>query len=161
QARNLGYKVTEVVGPAAINGIEQAKNLGNKVKKVAEPITTSVKDQASKHPYMTTAIVTAGGAGAGFFLGPPAVVLAVNAAGFTAEGIAAGSTGAALMSSYGGMVTSGSLCATLQSIGAAGTGLATTAFSAFSGAFFGYASSKPADTNETQVEQDEQKEKYD
>ena len=44
--------------------------------------------------------------------------------GFKAAGIAAGSTAAAFMSSYGGFVGAGSACAVLQSIGAAGFGAA-------------------------------------
>ncbi|KAH7280011.1 hypothetical protein KP509_37G048000 [Ceratopteris richardii] len=45
---------------------------------------------------------------------------AVSLAGFTATGITAGSPAAMLMSTYGGAVPAGSLCAVLQSIGAAG-----------------------------------------
>ncbi|KAF9997672.1 hypothetical protein BGZ80_007045 [Entomortierella chlamydospora] len=54
---------------------------------------------------------------------PFVFVNGVAAAGFGSAGIAAGSPAAAFMSSYGGAVSSGSLCATLQSIGAAGLGL--------------------------------------
>ncbi|KAH7280016.1 hypothetical protein KP509_37G048300 [Ceratopteris richardii] len=48
------------------------------------------------------------------------VPAAIYFAGFTTAGIAAGSLGATLMSTYGGAVPAGSLCAVLQSIGAAG-----------------------------------------
>ncbi|KAG9285880.1 hypothetical protein G9A89_013305 [Geosiphon pyriformis] len=63
---------------------------------------------------------------AGALICPPLVVAGVQAIGFGSAGIASGSWAAAIMSSYGGAVTSGSACAILQSIGAAGTGVATT-----------------------------------
>ncbi|KAG0014594.1 hypothetical protein BGZ81_000364, partial [Podila clonocystis] len=44
----------------------------------------------------------------------------VKALGFTAQGILAGSEAAVIMASYGGFVTVKSICAILQSIGAAG-----------------------------------------
>ncbi|KAF9344986.1 ribosomal 40S subunit protein S27A [Mortierella sp. AD094] len=47
---------------------------------------------------------------------------AVAAFGFGTGGIIGGTPAAALMASYGGTVTSGSICSTLQSIGAAGLG---------------------------------------
>ncbi|KAF9345208.1 hypothetical protein BGX26_003399, partial [Mortierella sp. AD094] len=53
---------------------------------------------------------------------PFVFVGAVSAFGFGAAGIVGGSPAAAFMASYGGAVSSGSLCATLQSIGAAGLG---------------------------------------
>ena len=46
--------------------------------------------------------------------------------GFAAGGIAKGSMAASFMASYGGAVTAGSACATMQSVGAAG--LATTTY---------------------------------
>ncbi|EFJ23313.1 hypothetical protein SELMODRAFT_442876 [Selaginella moellendorffii] len=56
----------------------------------------------------------------------PAVVSAgIAAAGFAGTGITAGSAAASIMSLYGGAVPAGSLCAILQSVGAAG--LSTTA----------------------------------
>lgn len=54
-----------------------------------------------------------------------APVTIVTALGFTTNGITAGSTAAAIMSSYGGNVSTGSICAIMQSIGA--TGLSGTA----------------------------------
>ncbi|KAF9173945.1 hypothetical protein BGX21_001910 [Mortierella sp. AD011] len=53
---------------------------------------------------------------------PSLFTSAVAAAGFGASGIVAGSPAAAFMASYGGLVSSGSICATLQSIGAVGLG---------------------------------------
>ncbi|KAF9163800.1 hypothetical protein DFQ26_002133 [Actinomortierella ambigua] len=48
------------------------------------------------------------------------VVVGVGLLGFGPGGIVAGSAAASFMSTYGGAVTVGSLCATAQSIGAAG-----------------------------------------
>ena len=57
---------------------------------------------------------------AGSILSPLLTTLSITATGFGIEGILAGSPAAALMSSYGGNVAAGSLCAILQSIGACG-----------------------------------------
>ena len=57
---------------------------------------------------------------AGSILSPVLATITITAAGFGTGGILAGSPAAALMSSYGGNVTAGSLCAILQSIGASG-----------------------------------------
>ena len=57
---------------------------------------------------------------AGSILSPLLATITITATGFGAGGILAGSSAAALMSSYGGNVTAGSLCAILQSIGASG-----------------------------------------
>ncbi|KAF9969280.1 hypothetical protein BGZ73_008463 [Actinomortierella ambigua] len=51
--------------------------------------------------------------------------LAVGALGFGSTVIVAGSKATAIMSSYGGTVTSGSVCAVAQSIGAAGFSVST------------------------------------
>ena len=56
----------------------------------------------------------------GSILFPLLTTVSILGAGFEAGGILLGSPAAALMSSYGGNVTSGSLCAILQSIGASG-----------------------------------------
>lgn len=74
---------------------------------------------------------------AGAVLGPVAVVGAITWAGFTASGIVAGSWAAGFMASYGGAVASGSACAVMQSIGAAGLGVAGTTISAAAGAGIG------------------------
>ena len=58
--------------------------------------------------------------------------------GFTSAGITAGSTAAGFMSSYGGLVTAGSACATMQSIGAVGLGVKGIAISSTAGASVGY-----------------------
>ena len=60
----------------------------------------------------TTAVV--------FVAAPVAVPLALGIFGFGTGGIAAGSTAAAIMASYGGVVGAGSACAVAQSVGAAG-----------------------------------------
>ena len=56
----------------------------------------------------------------GAILSPLLTAVSIAAIGFGMGGISAGSFAAALMSSYGGNVTAGSLCAFLQSIGASG-----------------------------------------
>ncbi|XP_064599513.1 uncharacterized protein LOC135466043 isoform X1 [Liolophura sinensis] len=63
----------------------------------------------------------------------------IAAAGFGSGGIGAGSFAAWFMSTYGGAVSAGSLCALLQSAGAAGLAASTTAGigAAGTGAFFG------------------------
>lgn len=50
---------------------------------------------------------------------PLAIPAIVGFLGFGATGIAAGSTAAGIMASYGGAVTAGSACAIMQSIGTA------------------------------------------
>ena len=57
---------------------------------------------------------------AGSILSPVFASITITATGFGMGGILAGSPAAALMSSYGGNVTAGSLRAILQSIGASG-----------------------------------------
>jgi len=74
---------------------------------------------------------------AGFVAAPFVVTAGVAALGFTATGIAAGSAAATIMSSYGGAVGAGSMCAVLQSIGAAGLSAAGTAVASTVGAVFG------------------------
>eukprot|EP00798_Chlamydomonas_sp_ICE-L_P032245 gene32245-16811_t len=59
---------------------------------------------------------------------------AIAAAGFGAEGIAAGSTAAGMMSAYGGAVPAGGIVAFLQSAGAAGLGAGATAATSLVGA---------------------------
>jgi Interferon-induced 6-16 family len=67
------------------------------------------------------------GLAAGDAAAPLCAGAALTAAGFKSAGIAAGSWAAALMASYGGAVPAGSLCALLQSAGAAGLPAAATA----------------------------------
>lgn len=55
--------------------------------------------------------------------GPVAVTTGVGLLGFGTGGITAGSWAAGFMASYGGTVASGSACAVLQSVGAAGLGV--------------------------------------
>ncbi|KAF9988524.1 hypothetical protein BGZ65_000594 [Modicella reniformis] len=62
----------------------------------------------------------------GVLAGPLIVTGAIAGLGFGAGGILAGTPAAAIMASYGGTVASGSLCAVLQSIGAAGLGATGT-----------------------------------
>lgn len=73
---------------------------------------------------------------------PIAVVALVRGIGFTAGGIAAGSTAATMMSgeaiaSGAGVVTAGGVVATLQSVGVAGLGVAGTTAAIGSGALVG------------------------
>jgi hypothetical protein len=72
---------------------------------------------------------------------PFAVMGIVTGLGFTSGGIAAGSAGAAMMSAEalasGGMIAAGGTVATLQSIGAAGLGLAGTSAAMSAGAVVG------------------------
>ncbi|XP_069122071.1 uncharacterized protein [Argopecten irradians] len=67
----------------------------------------------------------AAGAGAAAVVAAPVVVpAALGAVGFSAAGTAAGSAGAALMSTYGGSIAAGSAVSVMQSVGAAGIGVA-------------------------------------
>jgi len=74
----------------------------------------------------------AAGVGAVVFVAAAPVV--VPALGFTSAGIAAGSTGAWMMSLSAGAVAKGSTVAVLQSIGAAGMGSVATAATGTAGA---------------------------
>ena len=58
----------------------------------------------------------------------------VRALGFTTIGVTAGSVAARIMRAYGGVVAVGSLCAILQSVGAAGLGLVGKAITSIVGA---------------------------
>ena len=82
------------------------------------------------------------GIGAGAAAGAAAAVFGlpfvVTGLGYTATGIAGGSTAAWMMSLYGGTVPSGSVVAVLQSIGAAGMGSVGTAITAAFGAIAAY-----------------------
>eukprot|EP00985_Skeletonema_marinoi_P008700 scaffold3966_cov144-Skeletonema_marinoi.AAC.5 len=91
------------------------------------------EDEASRKQLLRVGATAAAAA----VLGPYAVVSAVGAMGFTAGGIAAGSTASWMMSLSGGSVAAGGLVATLQSIGAAGLGFTGTAVSAGAGAVTG------------------------
>merc|ERR1712150_133744 len=75
----------------------------------------------------------------GAVFGPAITTGILSATGFTASGITGGSIAAGIMSSYGGYVASGSACAIMQSIGAAGLGMAGTAASAAAGGIAGIA----------------------
>jgi len=80
-------------------------------------------------------------AAASIMVAPFVVMGIVGALGFTSSGIAAGSVGAGMMSAEaiasGGMIATGGTVATLQSIGAAGLGLAGTSAAMGAGAFVG------------------------
>ncbi|KAF9386234.1 hypothetical protein CPB97_003916 [Podila verticillata] len=67
-------------------------------------------------------------------LTPVALMGIVTALGFTPAGIVAESTAAGIMASYGGFVTSGSVCAILQSIGATGLSFHAAALASSLGA---------------------------
>jgi hypothetical protein len=72
----------------------------------------------------------------------------INAAGFGAGGILAGSPAAALMSSYGANVAAGSLCAILQSIGASGMSIGLSVVLGVLGGCIGWIVSKLKDIME-------------
>jgi len=79
----------------------------------------------------------AAGAIAGAVAAPYLVPFVVGGLGFTAAGIQAGSLAASMMSWSGGAVASGSVVATLQSVGASGLGTVGTVFSSAVGATVG------------------------
>ena len=74
-----------------------------------------------------------------FIYGVPWIV---GLLGFTGAGIAGGSVGAWMMSLYGGAVTSGSIVAVLQSIGAAGMSPVATAIAGAIGGIAGEATAR-------------------
>ncbi|EFP89145.2 hypothetical protein PGT21_016102 [Puccinia graminis f. sp. tritici] len=83
-------------------------------------------------------IIAGSGAVLGAVASPFLTQASIAAAGFGAQGIVAGTPAAALMASYGGSVGSGSACAILQSIGAAGLGVGGVAVAAGVGGFLAY-----------------------
>ncbi|CAH1767373.1 10268_t:CDS:2, partial [Entrophospora sp. SA101] len=97
------------------------------------------------------------------FMAPYIVAGVVSAIGFEAGGIAVGSFAAWIMSLYNGAVTSGSVCAILQSIGAAGLGTVGTIASGITGAVMGggismgvekfYEESKLSESEESSLEE--------
>jgi len=76
------------------------------------------------------ALVGGAAVGAGAVFAAPVVVAGL---GFGASGIAAGSTAAWMMSTYGGYVATGSAVAVAQSIGAAGMGAVANCVAAAAG----------------------------
>ena len=85
----------------------------------------------------------------GSILTPLLTAASITAVGFEIGGILAGSPAALLMSSYGGNVTAGSLCAILQSIGASGmSGGLSVGLGALGGLGSTLLTSKNSDTEE-------------
>lgn len=74
---------------------------------------------------------------AGLFIGPAAVAYGISTLGFGGGGIVAKSLAAKFMATYGGAVPWGSVCAILQSIGAAGMSTGLAGGSALAGAAAG------------------------
>ncbi|KAL3832784.1 hypothetical protein ACJMK2_024397 [Sinanodonta woodiana] len=77
------------------------------------------------------------GAAATALMAPFAIPAGVATIGFTAVGIMKGSIAAGMMASYGGLVSSGSVVAVMQSIGAAGLGAGGIAVAGSGGAAAG------------------------
>ncbi|KAG0206511.1 hypothetical protein BGX31_002764, partial [Mortierella sp. GBA43] len=147
----LGPAIAPVIGKAIIDGLpvvaagslctisqtigtigkDVADNLVHGIQGLAVAVTEADKD------YWKGVMYTALGAAIGFALAPVVLQLIVGALGFGAGGIAGGTPAAALMASYGGHVTVGSLCAGLQSIGAAGLGASAAALANLGGAAIG------------------------
>ncbi|KAA1078674.1 hypothetical protein PGTUg99_011500 [Puccinia graminis f. sp. tritici] len=83
-------------------------------------------------------VATGFGAALGSVATPLLTQASIATAGFGAGGIVSGTPAAALMASYGGSVGSGSACAILQSVGAAGLGVGGIAVAAGAGGFLAY-----------------------
>lgn len=77
-------------------------------------------------------------AGVGAYFAPILLQLIVSALGFGKGGIVAGSLASSFMETYAGFVGAGSLCATLQSVGAAGLGPGGAALASLAGAAAGW-----------------------
>eukprot|EP00922_Rhytidocystis_sp_ex-Travisia-forbesii_P068496 GHVS01102015.1.p1 GENE.GHVS01102015.1~~GHVS01102015.1.p1 ORF type:complete len:193 (-),score=34.14 GHVS01102015.1:746-1324(-) len=108
--------------------------------------TDSAREEAPQSQNGTSNTVVGATTVAGAVVGsmaPVIVTTAVNAVGFTASGIAAGSTAAGMMSSLaaasGGAVAAGTPVAILQSIGVIGLGAGTAVAVAAGGAIVGAA----------------------
>ncbi|KAI9104669.1 hypothetical protein DFS34DRAFT_589790 [Phlyctochytrium arcticum] len=91
--------------------------------------TGSPTRKAEDGPWYSPALII-GAVVVGVVAAPVLATAAISAAGFGAAGIVAGTPAAALMSTYGGAVATGSLCATLQSAGAVGLSTTLTAAAA-------------------------------
>nr|CAG8594675.1 13645_t:CDS:2 [Entrophospora candida] len=112
---------------------------------------------------LESALKFGGAAFVAAFMAPYIVAGVVSAIGFEAGGIAVGSFAAWIMSLYNGAVTSGSVCAILQSIGAAGLGTVGTIASGITGAVMGggismglekfYEESKLSESEESSLEE--------
>ncbi|KAF9406239.1 hypothetical protein BGZ76_006391, partial [Entomortierella beljakovae] len=89
---------------------------------------------------MPNSLVVVGCMALGAVTLPISVPLIVASAGFGSGGIVAGTTAAWYMSTYGGVVASGSSLAVLQSIGAVGLGATANVATAGVGALIGWAS---------------------
>ncbi|XP_021351279.1 interferon alpha-inducible protein 27-like protein 1 [Mizuhopecten yessoensis] len=85
---------------------------------------------------------------AGGIVAVPFVVSAgLGVLGFSTAGTAAGSIGAAFMSSYGGSIAAGSAVSVMQSAGAAGVGVAIKALGGVAGGAATYAARKKYNDN--------------
>ncbi|KAL2138697.1 hypothetical protein VTI28DRAFT_6370 [Corynascus sepedonium] len=93
-------------------------NFGEGAADLVKNVAKASAKHASEHPIMTAAIV----GGVLFTVAPHLLVTpALNAAGFSANGVVSGSIAAGAQSSIGN-VAAGSAFATLQSAGAGGAG---------------------------------------
>ncbi|MCO5550416.1 hypothetical protein L7F22_003902 [Adiantum nelumboides] len=136
-------------GPAPAGGAADKDSL---VEDAAEQTSTSAeKEGVSKGPMSGKGVAMAAAAAAiGVAASPLWVPAVVGMAGFGASGVVASSWGAALMSTYGGLVPAGSVCAMLQSVGTAGLATSTifategvaASLAGVSGYLFNHASTK-------------------
>jgi hypothetical protein len=108
-----------------------------------------------RHPWIKFVIA----ATAGILLSPLIVTSVVALLGFGAGGIIAGTPAAAIMAAYGGAVSAGSICAVLQSIGAAGlSSLAAAITSIVGGVAAGGAATVALIANQGEEEEEEEEE---
>ncbi|KAK3816031.1 MAG: hypothetical protein J3Q66DRAFT_341414 [Benniella sp.] len=147
----LGPALAATIGKAIIDGLRLApvvplcmmsQSIGTIGHDIGESLVAGIKklrgattDEERARWIGVLLIVL--GAAVGMILAPIVLEAIVGALGFEAGGIAAGTLATRIMASYGGHVTVGSLCAGLQSIGAAGLSAGAAAIVALIGALAG------------------------
>ncbi|KAG0225804.1 hypothetical protein BGX31_007496, partial [Mortierella sp. GBA43] len=139
----VGPSLAAVFGKAIIDQLQDVSGgvlcvVARSIENMAKGLAHGVKMLAIEiaNADRKTIMYAALGAAIGLALALVAPQL-VGALGFGIGGITAGSPAAALMASYEGYVTVGSLCAILQSIGAVGLSAAVTALLGLLGAAIG------------------------
>ncbi|KAF9352767.1 hypothetical protein BGX34_011971 [Mortierella sp. NVP85] len=147
----LGPALAATIGKAIVDGLRLAPavplcmmsqsigtighNIGDSLVAGIENLRAATTDEERARWIGVLLVVLS--AAIGMVLAPIVLEAIVGAMGFGTGGITAGTMATRIMASYGGRVTVGSLCAGLQSIGAAGLSAGASAIVALIGGLAG------------------------